>query len=62
MPEYPLRALLLLKALAKAQRALANGLEACVRWTQFLNAETSINTINICKNFPFFGEVLYKIA
>ena len=33
------------KPLAKALRALANALEACVRCTQFLNAATSIETI-----------------
>ena len=45
LPEYPVRALLLLKALAKAQRALVNGLEACVRWMLFINAKISIETI-----------------
>ena len=45
LPEYPVRALLLLKALAKARRALANGLEACVHWMLFINATISIQTI-----------------
>ena len=45
--EYPMRALLLLKALAKARRALANGLEACVQWTWSLNAPSTLKITSI---------------
>ena len=52
----------LLKALAKARRALANGLEACVRWMLFINATISIQTIilKILHYFVKFCITLHK--
>ena len=60
LSEYPLRALLLLKALAKARRALANGLEACVHLTLLLNPPISIKTI-ILTTFHSFVKYCSKL-
>ena len=59
LPEYPVRALLLLKALAKARRALANGLEACMRWTQFLNTQHKLRQPSL--QLSSFGEGCVKL-
>ena len=52
----------LLKALAKARRALANGLEACVRLTLLLNPPISIMTIILTTfhSFVKYCSKLYK--